>query len=192
VPSGPISNMVSLLEAVGVIVVNRTLFTDAQDAVSTWPRDGLGPPLMLVNLGLAPDRERFTMAHELGHLIMHALPEDDQETQADRFASEFLAPADEIAPQLAVLSDLGRRICLLVCTWFAQPARVWHCWRRPARERRAGRAIPLARTCVRTLPARCMYGVRRRRPHSGGWPRRSVCPSGSSAPGETPSASSAR
>lgn len=104
VPSGPLSNVIALLEAVGVIVVARPLHTDAQDAVSTWPRDVDRPPIMVVNTGLAADRQRFTTCHELGHLVMHPVPGDDQERQADQFAAEFLAPAEEIAPLLAGLT----------------------------------------------------------------------------------------
>lgn len=104
VPSGPISNVIALLEAVGIIVVTRSLFTDAQDAVSTWPRDVDRPPIMVVNTGLPADRQRFTTCHELGHLILHAVPGDDQEKQANEFAAEFLAPAEEIGPLLAGLT----------------------------------------------------------------------------------------
>lgn len=104
VPSGPIPNVIALIEAVGIVVVTRSLFTTAQDAVSTWPRDGGRPPMMVVNLGLPADRQRFTTCHELAHLLLHALPAEDQEQQANAFASEFLAPAEEIAPQLAGLT----------------------------------------------------------------------------------------
>jgi len=113
-PSGPIPNVIEVLEAVGIVVVARSLFTNAQDAVSTWPRDRGRPPIMVVNLGLPADRQRFTTCHELAHLILHTIPEDDQERQADMFASEFLAPAEEIAPQLAGLTtrDFPRLIQL--------------------------------------------------------------------------------
>lgn len=104
VPSGPIPNVLALLESVGVVVVMRPLGSTAQDAVSTWPHDADRPPVMVVNTGLAPDRQRFTTAHELGHLVMHQLPSDTQEQEADRFAAEFLAPATDIAPQLAGLT----------------------------------------------------------------------------------------
>lgn len=56
------------------------------------------------------DRQRFTVAHELGHLVLHAglgspLSAADasrREHEAHRFASAFLAPGD------AVLDDLAR------------------------------------------------------------------------------------
>jgi Zn-dependent peptidase ImmA (M78 family) len=114
VPSGPIENVVRLLEAVGVIVVVRRLGTNAQDAVSTWPHDADRPPVMVINSGLPADRQRFTTCHEAGHLVMHSVPGDGQESEADRFASAFLAPAEEIRPQLEGLTtaDFPRLIQL--------------------------------------------------------------------------------
>lgn len=114
IPSGPIPHVIDVLEAVGIVVVTRSLFTNAQDAVSTWPHDSARPPVMIVNVGLPADRQRFTTSHELAHLVLHAVPEDEQEKQADVFASEFLAPAEEIAPELAGLTtrDFPRLIQL--------------------------------------------------------------------------------
>lgn len=59
--------------------------------------------------GVPGDRQRFTVAHELGHLILHHdAPQPDtaaaaakMEKEAHRFASAFLAPGD------AIVSDLG-------------------------------------------------------------------------------------
>lgn len=104
IPDGPIADLLRHVERAGVLVVHRSLGTAAQDAVSTWPVGGA--PMMIVNTGLAPDRERFTIAHELGHLVMHDAPGDEQEAQANDFASELLAPAEQIRPDLA---GLGRR-----------------------------------------------------------------------------------
>jgi Zn-dependent peptidase ImmA (M78 family) len=53
------------------------------------------------------DRERFTLAHELGHLVMHTTTiSEDAEHEADEFAAEFLMPAAEIRAQLRGI-DLG-------------------------------------------------------------------------------------
>jgi Zn-dependent peptidase ImmA (M78 family)/transcriptional regulator with XRE-family HTH domain len=98
VPEGPIDNLVVLLEQAGVTVVIRNLGTDAQDAVSMWLPGFV--PLVVLNTGLSPDRARFTLAHELGHLLMHEVPDDEQEEQANAFAAEFLTPADQIGPEL--------------------------------------------------------------------------------------------
>lgn len=54
---------------------------------------------------------RFTLAHELGHVIMHQKPSADMESEADRFAAEFLMPARDIRPELRPLS-LSRLVVL--------------------------------------------------------------------------------
>lgn len=112
VPDGPIDNVTNVVESAGVIVMHRPLGTASQDAVSTWPASG--HPMMVVNTGLATDRQRFTIAHELGHLVMHDAPGEDQESQADQFASEFLAPAAQVRQDLAGLTtrDMPRLMAL--------------------------------------------------------------------------------
>jgi Zn-dependent peptidase ImmA (M78 family)/transcriptional regulator with XRE-family HTH domain len=104
VPAGPIKNLVALIESAGIVIVVRDLGTTGQDAVSTWPQESNRPPIMLVNSGLAPDRLRFTLAHELGHLVMHTAPGEEQESEANIFAGEFLAPEQEITPELEGLT----------------------------------------------------------------------------------------
>lgn len=108
----PIEDLVSLLEKQGVIVH----FYD-YDFVSeqTKTLDGVsfivsGVPVILVNNKIQNARKNFTIAHELGHIIMH-LPQSiilrkdrDIEKEANEFASEFLAPASEIRPELINLS----------------------------------------------------------------------------------------
>jgi Zn-dependent peptidase ImmA (M78 family) len=60
---------------------------------------------------------RFTVAHELGHLLLHreAVPGDpQQEREADRFAAELLTPQEQIVNlpprtvQLSRLEELSR------------------------------------------------------------------------------------
>jgi Zn-dependent peptidase ImmA (M78 family) len=102
VPSGPIANMMSLLDRLGVAVIVRPVGTAGQDAFSTWPSGGT--PVVVVNTGLSVDRLRFSLAHELGHVTMHVLPNEAQERQADEFASELLMPSDEIREDLLGLS----------------------------------------------------------------------------------------
>lgn len=99
---GPIPNLVSLLERAGVLIHVRPLGTAFQDALSSWPPDR--QPLMVVNSGLPGDRQRFTIAHELGHMLLHVAPAEGQETEANEFAAEFLAPATQIASDLEGLT----------------------------------------------------------------------------------------
>ncbi len=116
--SGPIPNVIRLMEALGVIVMVRPMGTRAQDAVSTWPHHATHPPLMLVNSGLPSDRQRFTICHELGHLVMHIFPDENQEAEANHFASELLTPAAEIEQDLRGLTTGDfRRLMTLKAHW---------------------------------------------------------------------------
>lgn len=107
VPLGPISNLVEVIEAAGGIVVRTDLGTEKVDALSTWPATGV--PLFVLNTSAPGDRQRFSLAHELGHVVMHHTPSPDQEREAHDFAAEFLMPRHEIAPELQGLRlrDLG-------------------------------------------------------------------------------------
>lgn len=111
---GPIDNLIGTLESHGILVVYRSLGSRAQDGVSSWPADLTQPPIIVINSDLSPDRVRFTLAHELAHLLLHRIPGDDAEREANRFAGEFLVPASEIASDLAGLktSDLVRLVRL--------------------------------------------------------------------------------
>ena len=108
--TGPIQNLIGLLEAHGILVVYRSLGSRSQDGVSSWPAELTRPPIIVINADLPADRVRFTLAHELAHLLLHRIPSDDAEREANRFAGEFLVPASEIAGQFDGLktSDLVR------------------------------------------------------------------------------------
>jgi Zn-dependent peptidase ImmA (M78 family) len=59
------------------------------------------PPLFFVNRSAPPDRYRYTLAHEIGHIVMHAMPSVAMEKEADQFAAEFLMPRREIRTHFA-------------------------------------------------------------------------------------------
>jgi Zn-dependent peptidase ImmA (M78 family)/transcriptional regulator with XRE-family HTH domain len=99
VPLGPFPNVTAAVEAAGGIVLTCSFETRLIDAAHLW-LPGL-PPLFFLNKDLPGDRLRWTLAHECGHAFMHHNPtSEDVEEQANRFASELLMPADEIAHQL--------------------------------------------------------------------------------------------
>lgn len=95
---GPFMDLAAAAEAVGVLLVRRDLATDKIDAIGTWPEGHR--PMFLLNSTAPADRQRFTLAHELGHAVMHQVPTENQETEADQFASELLMPAREIRDEL--------------------------------------------------------------------------------------------
>ncbi|WP_217996773.1 XRE family transcriptional regulator [Nocardioides jensenii] len=97
----PAGHLVRELENHGVLVVFSPPQAAAVDAYSFDSR--LRPVVVLNPLKRDYYRQRFDVAHELGHLVMHADAEPGGrivETQAHRFAGELLMPAEEIAPML--------------------------------------------------------------------------------------------
>ena len=105
IPPGPIFNLTEVIERNGYVVVVHDFGSRQIDGFSQRP---YCPPCFIhLNSELPPDRWRWTLAHELGHLVMHFDPMQEPklvERQADLFAGEFLTPANEIGPQLAGLS----------------------------------------------------------------------------------------
>lgn len=100
-PRGPIPNMVELIEENGGIVVPCDFGSDLIDAMSQRI-DGL-PALFFVNTHAPADRVRLTLAHELGHMVLHTVSfkgDEEMEHEADEFAGAFLLPPDEIRVQL--------------------------------------------------------------------------------------------
>jgi len=99
-PAGPIRQLTPWLEAAGCVVIVKDFQNKRVDGLSQWA----GPvPVMLINDSMPTDRRRLTMAHELGHLVMHNSAmglDEDVEDQANAFAAEFLMPADFIRPSL--------------------------------------------------------------------------------------------
>jgi len=103
VAPGPIRDLVGLVEAAGVVVFQFDFGSPDIDAIGVWPLDT--PPLMFINSSAPADRVRFSLAHELGHLVMHDVPNGEMEKQADEFASEFLLPRDSALTELREISS---------------------------------------------------------------------------------------
>ncbi|CAI2312887.1 ImmA/IrrE family metallo-endopeptidase [Vibrio parahaemolyticus] len=89
---GPVSNVTELIEHVGIVVSNSKGTDGKVDAFSV----SNARPLVILDNDLASAcRNRFTLAHELGHLLFHEdtiTGDSSTESQADYFASCFLLP----------------------------------------------------------------------------------------------------
>lgn len=97
IEAGPAGHLVRLLETHGVLVI----FSPEQAApVDAYSFDsGLRPVVILNPIKRDYYRQRFDVAHELGHLVMHSDAEPGGrivEDQAHRFAAELLMPTEQI------------------------------------------------------------------------------------------------
>lgn len=98
IPHGPIRNLTECVERAGIIVLSHSFAGTAIDGIS-FAIPGM-PPCIFLNPTQPPDRMRFTLAHELGHIILHKVPCAEMDNQADTFAGAFLMPKEDILPSL--------------------------------------------------------------------------------------------
>jgi Zn-dependent peptidase ImmA (M78 family)/DNA-binding XRE family transcriptional regulator len=113
-PHTPVRNLLNLLEKNGVFVFAIPLSVEEHDSYSVWADTQPRRPVIMISSGKPGDRQRFSLAHELGHLVMHdTFPEGLKkiEDEADRFASEFLLPEDAMRSAIespVTLTSLAR------------------------------------------------------------------------------------
>ena len=95
-PTGPVKNLITLLEKASCLVFTADFKVDKIDEVTQWIPPS--PPIILVNSAAPADRVRFSLAHALGHLVMHRSipPYKEMEKEADQFAANFLMPEHDI------------------------------------------------------------------------------------------------
>ena len=100
---GPVEDLTKIVEDAGVVIISFDFGTPLIDGFCQHAGDGL-PAVIFINSRQPKDRYRFSLANELAHLVMHQTPNQDQELQANLFASELLMPTDDIRSQLYNLS----------------------------------------------------------------------------------------
>jgi len=105
----PIGKLTTLLEAKGILVVDLSFpDTDVTDGCSGFFD---GRPFIFSNIEQTDAaRTRFTLAHELGHIILHSHYTEEElsnpttykevEAEADAFASAFLMPEETFGPEI--------------------------------------------------------------------------------------------
>ena len=114
IPDGPVSNLTDYCERAGILVIWCEL-ANGIDGVSMNVRDL--PPCIFLNRGAPSDRMRFSLAHELGHAVMHRIPTSDIEEEANAFAGELLLPEKQYRRLL-----VGQTITL---EWLARQKAYW-------------------------------------------------------------------
>lgn len=103
----PILNLTSAVERAGVCLtpvyddpIRVSKSPKRVDGLSAWV-DHTAQPVIGINPESSGDRFRLTLAHELGHLVMHRSPTECTEDEAFLFASVLLVPTeqfDELIP----------------------------------------------------------------------------------------------
>jgi Zn-dependent peptidase ImmA (M78 family)/DNA-binding XRE family transcriptional regulator len=114
IPDGPIANLTDCAERAGILIVHCS-FSAPIDGVAMRVR-GI-PPCVFLNASVTADRMRFSLAHEIAHMVMHRLPTETMEKEANTFASELLVPE-----RVFRRSVIGHRITL---DWLARQKAYW-------------------------------------------------------------------
>jgi len=92
----PISAIIKLFESKGIRVFSLEEKNKNVNAFSCWKNE---TPYIFLNTYKSAESSRFDAAHELGHLVLHVcgtFKNKDNERDADKFASAFLMPADDV------------------------------------------------------------------------------------------------
>lgn len=125
---GPIPQMLRLVEAKGIITVLVPMVEAEVARIDAFSTTSLGRPLMILSPDRADDvyRHRFSIAHELGHIILHggrASGTIELEREADRFAAEFLTPARMLDAELESRLDMNH-VLRMSNRWGVQPSSI--------------------------------------------------------------------
>lgn len=103
-PDQPVSNLIDVLERSGVVVLALPVESSTVDAFSTWVGTTSERPLIAISRRQGDGaRLRWSLAHEVGHLVLHRAIESDLaqvEAEANRFAGQFLLPDIAIREEL--------------------------------------------------------------------------------------------
>lgn len=102
----PVHNIIQLLEDKEIKVVELFDVDENFDGLATFVNNKF--PVIVVNGNFPVERKRFTLLHELGHLLLN-LPDcshKDEETYCNKFAAEFLFPKKLVLKEFGVRRDL--------------------------------------------------------------------------------------
>ena len=91
----PIANIVNTLEENKVFVVNieSDRHFDGMSAVAIDKDDKVKAAAVVSRVGVCGERQRLSLAHELGHIVLKVSNRINEEKAAYRFGGAFLAPA---------------------------------------------------------------------------------------------------
>ena len=121
----PLDCLVQTAEDRGVVVIPWNDTSGKFDGLSGWCDSR---PVTVINIDSAPDRRRFSLAHEIGHLVMDTseVSTKDEERLAHRFAGALLVSAEQAFHELrrrragldwGELKLLKRKYGLSIAAW---------------------------------------------------------------------------
>ena len=119
----PIERLIEVCEDKG-IKIGLIKGYENFDALTLWANNTI--PVIALQCDMPGDRQRFCIAHELGHLLLDVAPHIDEEKAAHRFAGAFLVPRPsaelELGPKrhtlgLAELQLLKQKYGVSMHTW---------------------------------------------------------------------------
>ena len=110
--SEPIGHLVSHIESHGVVCALAPRSEQAVARINAYSTHSFGRPVMVLTPDRADDvfRHRFSAAHELGHLVLHAghaSGDPSLEREANAFAAEFLTPSQVMRDVLPSRMDFS-------------------------------------------------------------------------------------
>lgn len=95
-----IPDLIDTLEEKGIkVFLSNSLHDEKFDGLAAQVNN---TPIVVLGKDWPGDRQRFTLAHELGHLVLGPLLANDLDVEkaANRFAGAFLVPAQEVFKEL--------------------------------------------------------------------------------------------
>lgn len=95
IPCGPIKDVTEVAENAGIFVINLDFGTELIDGFTIISNRCINP-IAFINRNFPGDRTRLTLAHEIGHMVLHQYPTEEMEKEANEFAAEFLMPEEDI------------------------------------------------------------------------------------------------
>mgnify|MGYP000993290245 CR=1 FL=1 len=98
------TNVISIANQLGYTVIS----TDFENDISGMVVNSKDEKTIYINNNDTPERQRFTIAHEIGHILLHHIEDDEyfvdyrnkerydsKEFEADNFAANLLMPKDK-------------------------------------------------------------------------------------------------
>ena len=102
VGKNPIPNLVVSLEDRGIKILSIPLSDNIEGLTARVSRNKRKSTssVIVVNRNEWGERQRFTIAHELGHMVLEVGSRVDEEKAAHRFAGAFLMPAETLRSEI--------------------------------------------------------------------------------------------